>query len=317
MIPDYQTLMRPTLVLLEDGNVRSMRQLREQLADEFDLTEDEREEKLPSGTQSMIANRVGWALTYLAQSDLVHRPSRGHYQITARGSEALRLYADKIDLGVLENYPEYLAFKERGRSSQGVRPDSRADGGDPHEDRPATETGEESSTPEERFEYAAASMRTVVEAEVLDAAKALDPYSFEKLVIKLLAAMGYGNLGSLERAPDSGDGGVDGIISQDPLGLERFYVQAKCYKTDHSVTRPEVQAFAGALEYKHSDRGVFITTSRFTSGAKESIERFQKRIELIDGEGLAKLLVDYRVGVQVKNQVTVYELDRDFFEDVD
>lgn len=156
--------------------------------------------------------------------------------------------------------------------------------------------------------------RAAVEGDVLQAALALSPTGFEDLVIRLLKRMGYGKAGSVERTSASGDAGVDGIISQDPLGLDRIYVQAKRYAEDRTIDRPRIHEFAGALLGKQGDRGVFITTSRFSSGAIQEAERINARIELIDGHRLAELLVAHEVGVQVDQTVTLYRLDEDFFD---
>ena len=303
-IPDFQTLMRPVLAQLADGDVKRSRDLKTTVADEFHLSTAERDQMLPSGKQRVIDNRVGWSLSYLVQAELVERPLRGQVVITALGREALQKHPDRIDMKVLEEYPGYRAFKARSRR-------------DSQEKAPATELSEAATaTPQELIDGAVAQVRSALEAEVLDRALALTPTGFEDLVMTLLERMGYGRLGTIERTSATGDAGVDGIISQDPLGLDRIYVQAKRYAVDRTVDRPRIHEFAGALLGKQGDRGVFITTSGFSSGAKAEAERINARIELIDGSRLAALLVRYGVGVQVDQTVELHRIDDDFFESI-
>lgn len=306
-IPDFQTLMRPVLAHLADGQVRRSRDIVEAMSDEFGLSAAERAEMLPSGAAKRMNNRVGWALTYLTQAGLVNSGGRGLKVISSEGRAALDRYPNRIDMKTLETYPAYIEFRDRKRD-----PDS-----DAHhsvaETQPIPE--DETKTPNELAERALLMNRAAVESEVLAAALKLTPTGFEELVIRLLDKMGYGRAGSVERTAASGDGGIDGIISQDPLGLDRIYVQAKRY-TNTPVDSPLIHGFAGALLAKQGDRGVFITTSRFTSGAREQAERINARIELIDGARLAKLLVQYGIGVQPEQSVTLYRLDEDFFDSI-
>ncbi|MCH9759481.1 MAG: restriction endonuclease [Actinomycetia bacterium] len=304
-IPDYQTLMRPVLASLTNGEVRRSRDVIEAMADEFRLTPEERASKVPSG-QKRIANRAGWAMSYLSQAGLIERPGHGLVRISDEGHAALDTYPQRIDAKTLEAYPAFLEFRDRkrGRSADNV------DGGD----TPAI-VDAESSTPNDLAERAERINRAAVEHEVLAAALKLSPTAFEELVVRLLDRMGYGRAGSSHRTPPSGDGGIDGIISQDPLGLDRIYIQAKRY-TDAPVDRPAIHGFAGALLSRQGDRGVFITTSRFTRGARDEAERINARIELIDGARLAELMVRYGIGVQTEQSVTLYQLDEDFFDSI-
>lgn len=302
-IPDFQTLMRPVLTLLEDGQTRRSRDVKDAMADLFSLTAEERAQMIPSGRAKMMDNRVGWALTYLSQAGLIDRPSRGRVTINADGREALRRFPDRIGMKDLEAYPAYLEFKERKRPK---RPE-------PQRSEDVDDVSEE-VTPSDLVAEALATNRAAVEGDVLKSALALSPTGFEDLVIELLERMGYGKAGSVERTSATGDAGIDGIISQDPLGLDRIYVQAKRYAEDRAIDRPRIHEFAGALLGKQGDRGVFITTSRFTSGARDEAERINARIELIDGSLLAQLLVEYGVGVQVEETVTLYRVDEDFFD---
>jgi len=264
---------------------------------------------LPSGRQRTMDNRVGWATTYLSQAGLIERPQRGQLRISPAGREALRRFPERIDMKVLETYPDYLAFRDRTRISTSDEPSAIT---------PTTSVPEtpelDRATPSELIERARRTNRAAVEGEVLKKALTLSPTGFEDLVIRLLEAMGYGRAGSVERTSATGDAGVDGIISQDPLGLDRIYVQAKRYAEDRPIDRPRIHEFAGALLGKQGDRGVFITTSRFTQGAHDEADRINARIELIDGAKLAQLLVVYGVGVQTEETVVLYGLDEDFFE---
>ncbi|KYH45627.1 restriction endonuclease [Branchiibius sp. NY16-3462-2] len=295
--------MRPVLAYLGDDAIRRSRDVKDAMADEFALSDTEKAQLLPSGRQRTFDNRVGWALTYLSQAGLVERPNRGRVTITDDGRTALTNNPTRIDMKTLESYPAYLDFRERTRDKSATVVST---------EEPVTST----ATPNDLIEQAVSTNRAAVEGEVLHAALALSPTGFEDLVIRLLERMGYGRAGSVERTSASGDAGVDGIISQDPLGLDRIYVQAKRYAEDRTIERPRIHEFAGALLGKQGDRGVFITTSRFSSGAIQEAERINARIELIDGRRLAELLVAYGVGVQADQTVTLYRLDEDFFEDL-
>jgi restriction system protein len=303
-IPDFQTIMRPILILVSDGSIRRSRDIKTAIADEFDLSEDERAELLPSGKQRMIDNRVAWSLTHLVQAGLLERPERAHVRITEVGRQALRDHPERIDMSVLNAYPAYREFRQRTRDHA-----------------PNTEVAEpvelqSAVSPQDLVAKAEAENRSAVEAELLTRALSSSPREFELLVIQLLSAMGYGRLGQVEHSGRSGDGGIDGIISQDPLGLDRIYVQAKRFGAEQTVTRPVIQGFVGALMGAQGDRGVFITTATFTRGAAEEADRVNARIELIDGHRLAALMVKYAVGVQPESTVTLYEVDEDFFENL-
>lgn len=304
MIPDYQSCMRPALAHLADGQLHRSREVKDALADQFGLTEAERAELLPSGRQRVIDNRVGWALTYLSQAGLVDRPSRGHVHITESGQVVLARNPNRVDLKVLEQFPSYLEFRDRTREAKPVSGD------------PGVEDAAAAVSPEDLLATAVAENKAALEGELLKRALALDPKGFELLVLRLLAAMGYGKSGAVEHSGQSGDGGIDGIISQDPLGLDRIYLQAKQYATDRTVGRPTLQAFAGALMSAQGDRGVFLTTASFTREAIEEARRVNLRIELIDGKRLAELMLRHGVGVQAKTSVTLYDLDEDFFEEL-
>lgn len=303
-MPDFQTLMRPVLESVADGAIHSNREVVEAMAEAYDLTPSELAELLPSGRQRRFDNKVNWAMSYLFQAGLVERPARAHIRITEDGRAALAAYPDRIDMKTLEVYPKYLEFKARTRAVK----DSAigASVGGSLVDQPG-------GSPQELLDAAVAENAAAVEGELLERALALDPKGFELLVIRLLGRMGYGQRGRIEHSGQPGDHGIDGIISQDPLGLDRIYVQAKRY-TDTSVQRPEVQKFVGALMGAQGDRGVFITTSRFSQGAIDEAQRVNARIELIDGRRLAELMAQHGVGTQPETTVTLYRVDEDFFE---
>lgn len=302
-IPDAQTLMRPILAYLADGQAKSAKDVIAAMSDEFGLSDDERAQMLPSGRQRTMYDRVHWSLTHMSQAGLLDRPTRGHVQVTDTGRQVLKAHPERVDMAVLREFPSYIAFRERTKAKQPVDATAKRPSGD-----------DVQVSPEDLIDAALAENRAAVEGEILKKALTLSPTGFEDLVIRLLEAMGYGRAGAVERTSASGDAGIDGIISQDPLGLDRIYVQAKRYAVDQTIGRPKIHEFAGALLGKQGDRGVYITTSSFSRGAREEAERINARIELIDGARLAELLVRYRVGVQAVRTVELLRLDEDFFD---
>lgn len=299
MIPDFQALMRPVLELTSDGAVHPMKQVIDDLGAEFHVSDDERAELIPSG-QRRFDNKAHWAVSHLFQAGLLERPLRAHIRITDRGRQALVEIPGRIDVKALGRYPEYVAFRSRSRSRKA--------------DLSSNSTAEtDDRSPLELAQAAEAENRAAVEGEILERVLAVSPRDFEVLVIKLLSKMGYGQHGVVEHSGQPGDRGIDGIISQDPLGLDRIYIQAKRYNGT-VVQRPEIQKFVGALMGAQGDRGVFITSSRFTQGAIEEARRVNARIELIDGDRLAQLMVRHGVGVQADAPIVLYRVDEDFFE---
>lgn len=309
-IPDYQTLMLPLLRLAADGSEHRFRDAVEQLAAEFQLSDQERATMLPSGTAPMFDNRVGWAKTYLKQAGLIDTTRRGYFRITLRGTELLGTNPDLIDTSTLENYEEFRAFRSRRSEEKGgLQPDLPTTLAPLS---PASTVPE--ATPEELFSQAYQRLRSNLEAEVLEQVKAATPAFFERLVIDLLVAMGYG--GSRRDAGKavgrSGDGGIDGIIKEDKLGLDVIYVQAK--RWEGTVGRPEIQKFAGALQGQRANKGVFITTSGFSREAQEYAGIIPSKIILIGGEQLAALMVDHNVGVSPVSRFEIKRVDSDYFE---
>jgi restriction system protein len=303
-IPDYQTLMLPVLKLASDEAEHKFSQAVEELADEFSLTQDERSELLPSGSQAVFNNRVGWARSYLKQAGLLDSPKRGFFQITEDGLELLRRNPSKIDSLVLEQFPAFIEFKNR-----------RKDKSEDEEVSEVTPAQAETQTPEDSLASAYSKLRSSLEADILSSVKEVSPSFFERLVVDLLVKMGYGgNRKDAGKAlGKSGDGGIDGIINEDRLGLDVIYIQAK--RWEGTVGRPEIQKFAGALQGQRAKKGVFITTSNFTSEAKEYVSRIDVKIILIDGEMLSSLMVDHNVGVSTIGQYEVKKLDSDYFDE--
>jgi restriction system protein len=303
-VPDYETFMLPMLRSLADGAEHHVRDIREKLAAEFKLTSADRAEMLPSGRQSVFDNRVGWAKTYMDKAGLIATVKRGVYRITDAGRGVLAERPASIDKKYLEKFEPFRAFIALQRDRDEGEKHEPVNGG--------------SATPEEQLEAAYLKISQKTEAEVLAAVIAGSAEFFEKLVVELLVAMGYG--GSRADAGKaiggSGDGGVDGVISEDRLGLDAIYVQAKKY-TDRVVQRPEVQGFAGSLLAKRGRKGVFITTSRFSDGAREYVREIQSdaKIVLIDGKALARHMVEFGIGVTTERTYTVKRVDSDYFSE--
>ena len=278
-----------------------MSELRTVIAEQLALTPDDLRTAIPSG-HSLLASRLHWAVTYLYQSGLIRRLRRGVVQITPRGQEVLAKHPDRVDVSVLVQFKEFLEFRRRSRR---VGPAG-----------PAAEAAVE-ATPRETVAAAVEEANAAVAAEVLDRVRDRGAAFLEHLVLDVLTAMGYGGArGSAEHTGRPGDEGLDGVIRQDALGLDRIYVQAKCYAADRSVGRPEIQEFVGALHGAQADRGIFITTGRFTADAKDYAERVAARLVLIDGHMLAGLMVDHNIGVQDRETYVIKRIDEDFFEDV-
>ena len=303
-IPDYQTLMLPLLRTAADGKEHTEREAVNQVAEQFGLTEEERKELLPSGNQEVFDNRLGWARTYLKKAGLIQYIQRGRFQITDRGKSVLAQNPAVIDVAFLRQFPEFLEFHA---------PKKTATDEEPHQSPDSI-----AETPEERLASGYLKLRQQVEVELLARTKVRPPEFFERLVVKLLTTIGYG--GSLADAGKalgkSGDGGVDGVIKEDKLGLDLLYIQAKCWK-DTTVGRPEIQKFVGALHGKRAKKGIFITTSTFSKDARDYAEGLETKVILIDGTQLAELMFDCSVGVSIVNSYVVKRIDFDFFEDDD
>jgi restriction system protein len=305
-IPDFQTLMLPVLRMLADKKIRSTSAIRQAIAAEFKLTELERTEMLPSGTVARFDNNVSWAITFLMKAQLLTRPGRGQYTISPRGIAVLGENPTRVDMRYLARFPEYVAWREASGS-----------GRESHRSTPASEPPAP-HTPEEQFGEAYQEIRAALADDVLDRVKSCSPRFFERLVVRLLVRMGYG--GSEQEAVarvvgKSRDGGIDGIIQEDKLGLDSIYVQAK--RWDNAIAPSMVRDFSGSLDTHGAKKGVFITTSHFTADARNFVEtaRTDKKIVLIDGSRLAELMIDYDVGVSIDRVYTIKRLDSDYFDE--
>ena len=307
-IPDYQTLMLPVLKVASDGQEHRIGDVVNQLARDFGLTEEEKQEILPSGKQATFANRVGWAKTYLVQAGLLEATRRAHFKITDRGRKSLAERPPRIDVEYLSQFAEFLQFKERGRLPG---TEASASGGE------TPPVPLQSETPDELLRSTVKQIETALRKELIDRILAAPPPFFESLIVALLLAMGYG--GSREEAGKivgrSGDGGIDGVIDQDALGLDRVYVQAKRYVAQNAVSEPEIRAFSGSLGAAKADKGVFVTTSYFTQPAQNFAERHPFKIVLIDGERLTALMIRHNVGVRIDETLYLKKIDEDFFSD--
>ncbi|MFE0021467.1 restriction endonuclease [Amycolatopsis sp. NPDC059021] len=302
-VPEFQAFWVPVLRALSDGQTRHWREIREPVAKELEVMDEDHADTLPSG-KSRFDSRVQWSITHLFQAGLLARPKRGHVQITSRGKEMLAEHPDRIDIKLLGKFEEYRDFRSRTRVT------SRDTAGD------VTESDDGSGgTPPEAIEKAVQEINEALASEVLQRVLDQAPVFLERLVLTLLTAMGYGGrAGAAEHWGGSGDGGIDGVVRQDVLGLDRVYVQAKRYASDHAVGRPDIQAFVGALHGQQADRGVFITTSRFSADARSYVERIPNRIVLIDGRRLAELMILHNVGVQDESTFVLKRVDEDFFD---
>lgn len=315
-IPDYQTLMQPVLVLCAE-RPRPIREITEAVAEQFGLSEAERCQELPSGKGvTVIHSRVGWAKTYLKQAGLVSQPRRGVVEATAAGRDLLASGVTAINNTMLERYPGFAEFQVRSRSAAGAA--DAADTG--HASSLSSPDTTVSAPPEELIDRAAAEHDTELRAELLARLHQSDPAFFETVVVDVMLAMGYGGThrDAGRRLGRTGDGGVDGVINEDRLGLDRIYLQAKRLAREATVGRPLVQAFVGALHGQAAQKGVFITTSSFSRDALDYVRNLSNmRVILIDGATLAGLMIDHGVGVRSHRTVTLKRLDLDYFEDGD
>jgi len=303
-IPDYQSLMLPVLRTAEHGEVR-VGNVIEKIADALGLDEAARSALLASGRQTIFANRVHWAKTYLAKAGLVEATRRGHFRITARGAEVLKAAPDRIDNRFLARVEEFRTFTDRGAPRSKEETDLI---------EVVTDTTE--ATPDEIMRAAHRRIEAALAEDLLDRVRAAPPDFFERLIVDLLLSMGYG--GSAVEAGRAlgrtGDDGVDGVIDQDELGLDRVYIQAKRYAASNSVGSGAIRDFFGSLDRHKAAKGLFVTTSFFTASARDTAEYLSKRIVLIDGEKLARLMIRHNVGCRVEEVLNIKRIDEDFFE---
>jgi restriction system protein len=302
-VPDFQSLMLPVLRYLADGTARKSAEIRNAMSSEFKLTDTDRNELLPSGSDTRFDNNVSWALSYLTMAILTEKPSRGIFKISNRGMEALKEAPKRIDMKYLNRFPEYAEKRKRAQ----------------HSNEPTIETtieGPQQQTPEELIGAGYLQIRDALAKDILTSVKSCSPRFFERLVVELLLKMGYG--GSREDAGQvigkSGDGGIDGVIKEDKLGLDIVYIKAK--RWEGAVSAGSVRDFSGSLDYHGAKKGVFITTSSFTNDAKQYVGKTgEKKIVLLDGYELAQLMIDYNIGVSTVATYELKRIDSDYFED--
>lgn len=303
-IPDFQSIMLPLLQQVSDGKEYRYRELIEILAQQFKLSDVERNELLASGTQPIFDNRVGWAKTYLKKAGLLDSPQRAFITITEKGLKILQAKPKIINVKFLRQFPEFVEFHTSKRE-------------DKAESEEFQEQDDVHETPEETLENAYQSIRKALAEELLSKVQKLPPAFFERLVVELLVKMGYG--GSIADAGKaigkSGDEGIDGTIKEDRLGLDIIYIQAKRWQQGNVVGRPEIQKFVGALAGQGAKKGIFITTSSFTKDALEYVPKNETKIVLLDGVQLAQLMIDYNLGVTLQQSYDVKRLDNDYFGD--
>ncbi|BCU13433.1 restriction endonuclease [Microcystis aeruginosa] len=304
-IPDFQSIMLPLLKILADGKVYKYREIFEALVREFQVTEAERKEMLPSGQQEIFANRVGWAKTYLKKAGLIDSPQRATFVISEKGKEILSQNPARIDAKFLRQFPEFQEFNRVNKQNETITLESNLS------------TSDQEQNPEELLENSYQEIRQALATDLLFILRKLSPDAFEKLVVELLVKMGYG--GSIRDAGKavgkSGDQWIDGIIKEDRLGLDIIYIQAKRWADNNAVGRPEIQKFVGALAGQGAKKGIFITTSYFTQEALEYAPRNEIKIVLIDGEELSQLMIDYNLGVSTQKIYEIKRIDHDYFGD--
>ena len=299
-VPKFFEFFEAFLKAIEDGELHTAKEVRLKVAEDMDMTPADLADMLPSGRQTTFGNRVNWARTYLNKAGLIETPSRGRYRITAEGKTALSS-GEKIDLKYLEKFD---AFKEFHKATTGVGSDV------------AEEPTDES--PMEALDAAFKQVNATLASELMDEVMKLTPSEFEKLVVKLLLHMGYGS--GIDEAgmvtQQSNDGGIDGIIKEDQLGFSNIYIQAKQWAIDQTVGKPEIQKFVGALTGQQAQKGLFITTARFSSGALQYAGNLLgTKVVLVDGDALTRLMIKHNVGVSVEHVYEVKRLDSDFFTD--
>lgn len=297
-VPDFQSFFKPLLEIAADKKEHSMKEARELISKNMNLSEADLKELLPSGTQTKYDNRIAWAKSYFVQAKVLEAPRRAYFRITDRGLELLKKSYNRIDIKILNQYPEFVEFHTMKAAS-------------------STDNGQQDTlhleTPEETLQKAYQNIRSDLAAEILEKIKSNSPQFFERLVVDIMISLGYG--GSRADAGksigQSGDEGIDGIIKEDRLGLDVIYLQAK--RWDGTVGRPEVQKFVGALHGKRAKKGVFITTGRFSDDALRYVESIDPKVILIDGRTLTELIIDHGLGTSTTAKYEIKRIDTDYF----
>ena len=300
-IPKFEDFLYPFLLQLKDADM-SNKDIKGKLIGHFSLTDEDLQTKTKGGSAYQIDDRIGWCRQWLRRALFIEIPEKGIYRITKRGADYLKTHFDLRQTDLLE-YPEYAAYA-------GLSSEKKTSG------KGEVESSSEELTPTEQLEAAMKKINDDLAADILQKAREMSPAKFEQLVLDLLLAMGYGgtNKDLAKATPISHDNGVDGIIPEDTLGLDKIYIQAKRY-TDNPVGKPEIQQFVGALNEQKASKGVFVTTSTFTKGAIESVNKATSKIVLIDGKALAKYMIEYNVGVSTKKVYAIKKIDTDYFEE--
>jgi restriction system protein len=308
-IPSYEELM--PFVLKHATQEREVRETTEYISNQIGLSEDERKLRIPSGTDTIINSRLSWAISYLVQAGLLERPRRAHFIITSAGRKVLENDIDLLNTEYLKKIPEFVDFLNRKRKERTKRHyRSEIDEGiGPNVSDIESEVG-----PEEQISDAVAEIEADLKGQILTRILQNSPDFFEKLVVKLLSAMGYGGPEMLAQAIGKvGDGGIDGIIYQDKLGLDIVYIQAKRYKQEIKISRPELQTFVGTLAGVSAHKGVFVTTSDFSAGGLDYLRTVNSRVVTINGDRLVDLMLEHEVGVRRKQKIVIHRIDEDFF----
>lgn len=302
-VPGFQKMFVPFLRCIAGGAEHKLSEVTDRIATDFNLSVADREELLPSGHQNRLVNRVGWCRTHLKNARLIEYTRRGYFKITARGQEALAANPSELNLRDLDRYPEHFAWFHAEKKGAPIAGAGSSSG----------DVDAENGTPEEQLDALARELRQKLAVDLLEQLKAANPYRFERIVLDVLVAMGYG--GSREEAATvtqkSNDEGIDGLINEDRLGLDRIYVQAK--KWAETIGRPQIQSFVGALAGRHAHKGVFITTSDFSAGALAYVQSIPQRVILIDGRRLAELMIAHNIGVSRAYIHEVKRIDTDYF----
>lgn len=296
MIPDFQSIMLPLLKSFKKGEIKSAKELRLNMVNHFNMTEEELKEKTPSGKQFTYSNRIAWAISFLKMAKLIKSPKQGSYQITDEGINVLKSPPEKITVSFLKQF-EIFSKNRNPEKNENIEQDEKI-----------TE-----KTPDELIEIGYKQIQNELSLKLLNQIKDGSPYFFEKLVLDLLLKMGYGGseTDNGELTQKGSDEGIDGIIKEDRLGLDKIYIQAK--KWENNVGRPEIQKFVGALQGKRAKKGIFITTSTFSSNAYDYAQNLDVAVILIDGKKLAEYMIENELGVTVKQNYKIFNVDSDYF----
>jgi restriction system protein len=304
-IPDFQTLMLPVLKLSSEKEWRISDAV-ERLADDFHLSQEERATLLPSGRQTTFTNRVAWAKSYLVKAGLLDATKRAHFCISKKGQDVLTNPPDRITIKYLDQFPEFQEFRKAGEAET-----------DTNDSQLSDSAHESSLTPDETIRNAHVQLEQELADELLIKIRSGTPAFFENLVVRLLFAMGYGgSVAEINKAlvGGSGDGGVDGVIDQDILGLDRIYVQAKRYADGNTVGASAIRDFFGSLDRFKATKGLFVTASTYTASARETAGMLSKRIVLVDGSQLTRLMIRHNIGCRVEDTLEIKKIDEEFFE---